>query len=128
MCLYADPKATAKLLARAPTIRAWKVLIRYGRAGSLASLYRRDFVWEPGVNCSNSRATKPRKQFSDVSRGIHVFLRRDSAVVRASNGASFRIVPITCETTDLIAASGHQAVFTKVHLSKQTYNRALKPC
>ncbi len=130
MCLFADSGRTAELLKRSRPIRAWKVLY-FPDGGNLRSLFRGDFVWKPGINRSNSRARKAHAGDGPIGRGIHVYLSREVATreIRSYEREDKRVVPVTCEVKHLIASnfSGTQAVFTKVHLSKQAYSKAMKP-
>ena len=131
MCLYVDVKSTASLLERGPTIRAWKVLRReYHRGHHRLISAMMCFIWNPGENISDSRNKKPRKRVDAVGRGIHVFLshRQASSWVKQTTTAHERVVLVTCHVKDLVAADEWgRAVFTKVHLSKRAYNKAMKP-
>lgn len=131
MCLFAEPRETAKLLKRRRPIRAWKVLEANPTTSHLRSSYRGDFLWKPGINRSNSSVRKAYAGDGQIERGIHVYLSREVAdrEIRYYERESQRVVPVTCEAKHLIAGnfSGTQAVFTKVHLSQQAYNKAMKP-
>ncbi len=131
MCLFfADSGRTAELLKRSRPIRAWKVLY-LPDGGNLRSLFRGDFVWKPGINRSNSSLRKAYMGDGQIGRGIHVYLSREVAAreIPGYERAGRCVVPVTCEVKHLIASnfSGTQAVFTKVHLSKQAYSKAMKP-
>lgn len=85
--------------------------------------------WLPG-ECRSNRRSKSVSNSEiryGVDKGIHVYLTKRAA---ENNKSSWEVlVKVTCYLKDFIACSNsdyNEAVFTKVYLSKEEYDKAVK--
>lgn len=80
------------------------------------------YAWKPGWNVTD---LQPEALEKVVNYGFHVHLQRPEPIF-----SSDAIVEFTFEKSDLIAVGYHsetgerQAVFKRLHLSEEEYNRA----
>jgi len=63
-----------------------------------------------------------------INKGIHVFLSRRQArnmyFIEVGEGCG-TIVEVDCDRDDFVAANSHEAVFMKIKLSEEEYNKAI---
>ncbi|MBT6051164.1 MAG: hypothetical protein HOG49_30560 [Candidatus Scalindua sp.] len=64
----------------------------------------------------------------DIHRGIHVFTRKHRAISHSAAYVDDRVVQVQCHKSDLVAVDedDKQAVFMKVLLSQEEYDKAMK--
>ena len=151
MCLDYDEKLTEKGLKGKKVhsngmIKAWKFLSSWCHSLNLNSPYAQMYIpggykYKPGWNKSNRNSVKitdQEKRTMSVHKGIHVFLSRETArnEVRFCNRfadcsyKTYKNVPVKVYEKELVSV-GHfeskkAAVFTKVFLKKDDYDKALK--
>jgi len=139
MCLKIDKNLTKKGLKGRKVhsnrmVKVWKVIGM--EDGVPVSIYKDHFQWKPGWNESNRGTpvlTNNELVNNEVNFGIHVLFTREDA--RLYKYRCEIIIPVYVYKKDLIAcgisnwtASGRdckEAVFTKVFLKKEDYNKVL---
>ena len=125
MCLDVDHAHTKRLKARLKKlgkINAYKVVVHEKSClpYRLRSMYHTGYTWHPHWN-ESGRIGPPIKGADVIQRGIHVFLRRDTACKNAGNSGVYRVVRVVCFAEDFIASAPGYAVFDKVWLSQEQY-------
>lgn len=110
----------------------WKVLLKI--EGHLESPYF-DQIWSPGENSANRRSrdiTQSEVITQEIAEGIHVHTNRKyaEAIARYTEGYQpLWVLPVKCYWEDLVAmgdgADCDKAVFTKVTLEQEDYDKAL---
>ena len=121
MCMVNCTISVERLLKGPSKITCYKVL--YFINNELQStVYEK--VWKPGWNKSNSKSTQINKNSGKlIYRGIHVFLTKPAK----NTGKYRRVVKFTALRSNLIGANnGNLAVFTKVFLSKEEFDKATR--
>jgi hypothetical protein len=85
------------------------------------------YEYSPGDNVSNRKSTDIsviEKKCEAVYKGIHVYTNKQKALEAKSFWEV--LVPVTVRLKDFVAAGcRYEAVFTKVHLSKEEYKKAI---
>lgn len=95
-------------------------LVNYSLDGALQSkIYTMD--WKSGWNKSNG--FKPFCSSSSIKEGIHVYRRRPNI---KKHWISTRLLRVKCYKKDFIGADQSTAVFKKVFLYKEDYDKATK--
>lgn len=126
MCLYSKAKATNKFLAEKKAkgleyITCYKKLRLEWNGDLVSPLMGREY--KAGWNKANTRR-KLCKVNKRITRGIHVYLTRNRAKRCWINSIT---VPVRCYLKDFVGVDGHgEAVFTKVFITKQVYNKHYK--
>ena len=135
----------AKRIRQIPgKVHAWKVMRHsYSVPVGCSLLYSKfyDHVWDIGWNCSTRRNVLPQKFENqelkiygncDIGEGIHVYLRKQDAVDRCTSAFDI-VVRVECHNKHLVARNTRdlyhktsQAVYTKVFLARDEYDKALK--
>jgi len=136
MCLQSDPKYTEdfKDKKRGETITVWKVYEIINK--KVFSPFRREEVDLPGIVSSN-RTSVAWDEYDasclvlyrrriNVYRGIHVLLTRQAA--REFKNSEERVFKCTAKVNDLVGIepNNQSAVFMKIHISKEEFNRGIK--
>jgi hypothetical protein len=143
MCLFNSPAYIDQLKdkyrkQRKKTIVVYKILEK--RDNKLYSPVIKTFRWQIGINQANSRIYKSSDYnsiLSDYPKSLHVFLDYKSAKKEYKtsiyNGPILNSIIVKCTAfvDDLIVAESwdkvlNMASFSKIHLSKQEYNKANK--
>lgn len=134
MCLFLDMLETQKLLGKNKrTVTVFKILRL--EKGKLCSLIHNKYVWKPGLNImagirrKNIQTYKVKNWFatnsaSTISKGIHSY--RSLKITEYHYNPTQIIVKFIANLDDLIGANHEEMVFTKLYLTKQEYNKALK--
>lgn len=141
MCLENDPERVKALLKSGRRLlRGWKVVaVRSVSNGPswVVSPMRPDFVWRAGVNHSGVRRTRPVRERTGITCGIHVCRTRELARLGCpamSNyrqelsgwfGQVYRVVPVSAPLEELLGANAEEMVFRSVRLSASAYRRAV---
>jgi len=105
--------------------RVWKLLtIKKGKISSTIH----NFTWQPGLNTAHGRYFKTRDGL--VREGFHVYLNKsDAEWQKCFASTPVFLVSFSFNLNDLIATgygdSVKQAVFKRLLLSKEEYNRVL---
>jgi hypothetical protein len=131
MCLY-DPKAEKKPIKKNGWRWCYKVLeCKDGKRFS-SPLMPQSPRWRPGFVKSNRISparTRPERRAGVINRGIHVGLTRASLISWTSSPqylfSKRIIVRVRCYNKDLIGRNNTDAVYMKVYLPKQEFDRAL---
>jgi hypothetical protein len=110
----------ANRLAKQKYITVYKEL--YANEDKLESMLC-DYQWQPGINKSSRKTTKlvdSEKLTEEIELGFHVYL------TKTGKAADTVLVRFQAKAKDFVAAGlFHEAVFTKLTLSKTEYNKAL---
>ena len=131
MCLIINRHETAEFFRKHDPdeeITVWKVYKVSGNKGeNICPPFYRGRI-SPGWIISNRRTTSIRGQ-TIVARGIHVFLTRESARDYRgcfSSRVTDRVFKCKAKVSDLVALNLIQAVFMKIHITKEEFERGKK--
>ena len=113
MCLFNNARYLKQLLSKQEII-CYKVL-NYKNGKLRSQIYNK--VWRIGCNLSSRKSSKRVGDGISVDEGIYVYLKKPTS-------ASAIIVKLKGLTENLIASDGNLAVFTKVFLSKEEFDKA----
>jgi hypothetical protein len=93
---------------------------------ALTGLYRYGFKYNIGTNISNSVETY-RNRYKDrrIDQGIHVYRTIATAQKIQEKNYGSILIEVSCKRCDLIGADNESAVFTKVHIPKSEFMKAL---
>lgn len=134
MCATPDRKALRERRSRTSTLRGWKVLMRGFNTATLYALFNHAYIYTTGMNCVTRSTGKPLKSGEyqqDRPRGLHVYRRRRDATLCCYRGTRRRLVPVTYQPRDVIAAenlkeSDPQVVVRKLRISQRAYDAAME--
>lgn len=88
--------------------------------------YRKNYIYHPGINKSDSRQKLQNKNQKSIDKGIHCFTSKRAAK-NYDDWCEYTLVTIYADIDDLICiGEDKQAVFKKIYLSKESYNRVLR--
>jgi len=126
MCLFIDRKKTTKAKKnKTGKVVRWKVL----RSDSCLNSMCKSHTWKPGYNKSDRQTlglSMDENIFGRVDKGFHVSTSRAMARTWLFYNCS-RLVKVVCYNKDLVAVGNDgDEVYTRVFLSKDEYNDALK--
>lgn len=141
MCAIVDLKAQAEFIKKNKNnhkIKLFKLLkttedyfwnykaFTYEYITHVTGPYRKSYVYNPGINKSDSRQKLQTLDQVSIDKGIHCFTSKRAAK-NYDDWDEFTLVTIYADIDDLICvAEGKQAVFKKVFLSKGSYNSVLR--
>ena len=138
MCLSIDKELTEKGITGKQVhsngmVKVWKILRSFNNI--LVSPVKSYYTWKTEWNKSNrldQELTYDEKNQLTINYGIHVFLTRKETREWARlewprlDGLNYVIVPVYVYKKDLVARNKREAVFTKVFLKKEDYQKAIK--
>lgn len=125
MCIIENEITTKQILNGPNSFIAYKVVKikrdQIGHRNKIFSIYF-PYRWKIGENKSgNSEWTMK----NDYNRGIHVYITKRRASIEAVLDYEY-LLPVRVYKKDLIVGGGFsEAVFTKVYVSKQSYQKVL---
>jgi hypothetical protein len=123
MCLHSSLEETTKLLrTQKGKITCYKVLNSFGNRLDAIHCHK---IYKPGNNVSDATENKCTIYNTSVHNGIHVARTLERAKALQGFSRLKVIVKVTCDLKDLMGANINEAVFYKVHLSQEEYDRAI---
>lgn len=130
MCLNNKPDDVKQFLKKNKSyVYAYKVVVKvlYGYQAPYLHSILFGKKYKPGINKSNSRAKSVCTFYKDIENGIHVYLDLQKAAT-CITWSGRRVVKVRCDIKDLIGVNllEKEAVFSKVFLSVEDYNNAIK--
>lgn len=129
MCLHADKTATAKLLTKYKQNELIPVY-KYVNCNDAKTAIRapiRKYTYRPGLIETDGYDPKVRREYTQQSKGIHVYLRKQTAAGHAEGDSGKTWIRLYALASSLFGVSkkGGHAVFGTVILTKADYNEAL---
>ena len=141
MCARVDLKAQAEFIKKNKNnhkIKLYKLLttttdevwnpsiFEFGSVKRVTGPYLKSYIYNPGINKSDSRQKLQIRDQTYIYKGIHCFTSKRAAK-NYDDWNECTLVTIYADIDDLICvAKEKQAVFKKVFLSKGSYNRVLR--
>ena len=142
MCLYINQARTKEIeekLKNSPRQQCifWKVYSRVNWKNQFSSgTFLRPLYYPKTGKVSFGRifSCRPYKKITEnekdtnrIDYGIHVYITKKKAIAHYTSSLNPVLVPVICELKDFIAAGNdNDAVFTKVRLTKRSYQKAIK--
>ena len=126
MCCEADKQSSDEfyeILKKEGWVWGYKyVVIVTNQPIKITSYYHFNHIWKPGWNKCNGkiRTYKNRKYITEIYQGIHVY--RESKFCDGYHNSNMKV---KCYLKDFVGADKSSAVFTKVYLLKEEYDRVI---
>ena len=128
MCMYYNNNDTQNFINKCKKnhkrhIIVYKLINKHGSTlfSSICSK-----KWKVGTNISNIKKNQYKQLFDgdNITNGLHVYINYNDAKNRLYSNRCILILKV--DIKDLIGVNGYTAVFRKVFLSQENYNKAIR--